>query len=407
MLGPSNRFPFTPARIRDFAAAAGQRSTAWDVSTPGLALIVHPGGKRVFTLRYRDRAGRQRWYNLGNAATLTLSEVRRLARDKMAAVHLGADPAAERYALRAESTVAELAGRYLAEYVAKRNAASARAGIRSVVRRYIVPQLGTLKLSELTRARVHAWHASMASIPTQANRSLAALSKMCTLALVQWELSGLTENPCRGVQRNMEVSRQRHFSDDELRLIGTAICDAERAETINPWAAAAIRLYAITGLRRSEVLAARWDAFDVDQRLLHLAATKTGPRSIPLSEDAMTIIASLPKVGPYLFPGNDPAKPASPAIVVRAWAKIREAAHLGSDATIHVFRSTAATMAARRGMNAFTMRDLFGWSTLAMPNRYAKRVPQHLHAHAEQVARSVSESMGVSRRTSTVKREAA
>ncbi|MEO3473370.1 site-specific integrase [Roseomonas sp. CAU 1739] len=393
---PCSRFAFTPSRLRDFADAATDRRTAWDTTTLGLAFIVHPGGLRVFSLRYRDRAGRQRWLKLGNAATLTLAEARRLARDRMAAVHLGHDPAAERDTLRAELTVADLAERYLREYVAKRNAASAKPGIRGVVRRHIVPGLGHLKLSELTRARVHAWHASMGSVPIQANRALAALSKMCSLATVQWELAGLSENPCKGIERNAEQPRVRHFEADELRRIGKAIDDFERSGEISPWAAAAVRLYALTGLRRSELLKARWDWVDVEQCLLHLAATKTGPRSVPLSTDVLAIFATLPRLGPFVFPGRDPAKPANAIVVVRAWTKIRRAAELGPDATLHVFRSTAATTAARRGMNAFTMRDLFGWRTLAMPNRYAKRIPHHLHPHAEEVARVVGESMGIS-----------
>ena len=47
-----------------------------------------------------------------------------------------------------------------------------------------------------------------------------------------------------------------------------------------PEAAVAIRLLALTGCRRSEVLNLRW--CDIDGDAINLADSKTGPRAVPL-----------------------------------------------------------------------------------------------------------------------------
>ena len=66
---------------------------------------------------------------------------------------------------------------------------------------------------------------------------------------------------------------------------------------------AAVRLLALTGCRRSEVLNLRWR--DIGAEALNLAETKTGPRAVPLGEAARAHVAALPGArDPYahLFP---------------------------------------------------------------------------------------------------------
>ena len=54
---------------------------------------------------------------------------------------------------------------------------------------------------------------------------------------------------------------------------------------------AAIRLLALTGCRRSEVLNLRWR--DIGAEALHLPDSKIGPRVVPLGQAALTHIASI------------------------------------------------------------------------------------------------------------------
>ena len=66
---------------------------------------------------------------------------------------------------------------------------------------------------------------------------------------------------------------------------------------------AAIRLLALTGCRRSEVLNLHWR--NIGEDVIKLADSKTGPRAVPLGEAARALIKALPdprNPEAFLFP---------------------------------------------------------------------------------------------------------
>jgi hypothetical protein len=85
---------------------------------------------------------------LGSASTLTPDQARSAARDILARVALGEDPAASRSAARVMPTFREFAGRYLDEE------AKAKLKPRTVVNyeiylsRHAIPAIGTMKLDK-------------------------------------------------------------------------------------------------------------------------------------------------------------------------------------------------------------------------------------------------------------------
>ena len=81
-----------------------------------------------------------------------------------------------------------MADRYLAEHVAAHNRPSTAAEVRRIVETRIKPELGRVKVSELTRAQIKQWHSSMRATPYEGNRALAYFSKMMNLAAFEWEL---------------------------------------------------------------------------------------------------------------------------------------------------------------------------------------------------------------------------
>lgn len=50
----------------------------------------------------------------------------------------------------------------------------------------------------------------------------------------------------------------------------------------------------LTGARKREVLNARWEDFDIDNRLWRIHFTKTGkPRTVPMSDGVMSTAAAI------------------------------------------------------------------------------------------------------------------
>ena len=96
-------------------------------------------------------------------------------------------------------------------------------------------------------------------------------------------------NPCLGIRESLRNQVARFFDTDELERLGRAL-DGRQARW--PEGVAAIRLLALTGCRRGEVLTLRWR--DIGPDAIHLADGKTGPRAVPLSTPARAGIDALP-----------------------------------------------------------------------------------------------------------------
>jgi integrase len=236
--------------------APGRDVLLWDDELSGFGLRCRPSGAKTYVLKYRTTGGRQRWLTLGAHGPLTPERARAKALHEKAAIGDGDDPSGDRQKKRHEATVAAVADRYLAEYVAAHNKASTAAEVRRIVDTRIKPRLGAVKVSDLTSTDIKAWHQSMHATPYEANRALAYCSRMLTLAATDW---GLREgNPCTGIKRFPERKRERFFSDAELARIGDALAAAERDGAEAPGFILLVRLLATTGMRLGEALGLEW-----------------------------------------------------------------------------------------------------------------------------------------------------
>jgi integrase len=242
---PRSRRDGTPARKSNrrrlseaFAKTARGDSTRvvvyWDTIQRGLALSVQPSGRRAWKCVYTIRGRGPRWYHLGDARSITLSDARRLAGRIMYQVAEGGDPHADRLALRGRGSFELLARRYVEEYAKKRNKRWRQAD--ALVRRYLTPRWAKLDIGNIRRADVKAAIAAMAA-PVLANQVLAAASAIFGWAMRQEIIAA---NPCLGVERNDTKSRERVLSDSEIPQFW-------------PQLSAPLKLLLLTGQRPGEV----------------------------------------------------------------------------------------------------------------------------------------------------------
>src|SRR5207249_879792 len=131
------------------------------------------------------------------------------------------------------------------------------------------------------------------------------LSKMFALAEI-WKLRPQNSNPCRGIDRYQERSRERLVSANELARLGDALA-AHKGYWAGP---AAIRLMALTGMRKTEVLTLRWSDIDAALGWIPLPDSKTGAKTVPLGAPALALLAGLPRVdgNPHVFPAARPRR---------------------------------------------------------------------------------------------------
>ena len=369
----------------------GRDVLLWDDELPGFGVRCRPSGTKVYFLKYRVQGSRQRWLTLGPHGILTPTAARAKALHEKAAVAGGADPSGERQKKRREDTLAAVAERYVVEHVITHNKPTTQAEVRRIVETRIKPGLGTIKISLLTRADVKAWHTSMSATPYEANRALAYLSKMLSLAATDWELR--ESNPCIGIKRFPERARERFFTDDELSRIGSALASAERHGTELPGFILLVRLLAVTGMRLGEVLKLSWADIHREGRAIRLRDAKAGARTVRLGAAAVAILNAVAEQDGYVVHDLDPVQPLSVGSAHRAWTRLCKRAKI-SDGRLHDLRHTAGTFAALAGANAFAVRDLLGHRTLAMTSRYVERAAEMARGAADAMSDRVATALG-------------
>lgn len=94
----------------------------------------------------------------------------------------GNDPSSEKHLLKVQKTIADLADRYLKEHAEIHKKKLSIEGDKVLLRKYIIPTLGRIKINSLTSKDVVDLHYDLRDTPIAANRCIALLSKMLSLA---------------------------------------------------------------------------------------------------------------------------------------------------------------------------------------------------------------------------------
>jgi integrase len=206
----------------------------WDTLQHGLALRVQPSGHLAWKCVYTIRGRGPRWYSIGNGRAISLADARRMAGRIMYQVAEGADPHADRLALRGRGSFEQVAARYVEEHAKKRNKSWQQAD--ALVSRYLLPKWAKLDIGSIRKADVKAAIAAIAA-PVLANQVLAAASPIFSWAMRQ---DIIAANPCLGAEKHGTTSRERVLSDAELA-------------TFWPHLSAPLKMVLLTGQRPGEV----------------------------------------------------------------------------------------------------------------------------------------------------------
>jgi len=364
--------------------------TVWDPTLPGFGIAIYATGKASFFINYRDSGNRQRRLKLGTYGKLTPEQARSLAIQRLAEVEQGRDPLKEKRAAREGLSVAELARRFLDQHSSKKKTA---AEDRRILDRYVLPQLGTRRVDEITRSDVAKLHARVTSDngPYMANHTLTLLGVLFQFAEDRGERPE-GSNPARRIKRNREVARNRLVSEAELARLGDALVqlEAEGGKSVT-WAAV-FRLLLVTGMRRGEVFNLRWSEVDLDAGCLRLADSKTGPKSLPLSAPAREILEAQPRgtaLAHVFFPGRRGSL-ANPVFPV--WKRVLANAGL-DDLRLHDLRHAFASTGAGAGVPIYTIGKLLGHSQPTMTARYAHLSDDARKAAADRIGTLVAAAL--------------
>jgi len=341
--------------------------------------------------RLGGRKGRTRRVTIGQHGHVTPNFARDEAKRLLGAIATGRDPAAERDKAKADKSVAAVFDQFLDEHVRPKLKASTAEGYQRVARLYVLPSLGRYPIGEVKRTDIARLHHEMRSKPYQANSTLAMLSKFFGWA----EKHGLRpdgSNPCRHVEKYPEERRERFLSQAEFGRLGEALREAELEKTCSPWIIAAIRLLALTGARRNEILTLRWEHVSNEHQRLLLRDSKTGRKGIPLNPPALAVLHDIPRLenNPYVICGQKAGRHL--VNLEKPWRRIRAAAKL-DDVRLHDFRHSFASVGASGGQSLVIIGKMLGHSQPATTARYAHLADDPVKAASDAVGRHIAAAM--------------
>ncbi|MEQ1497249.1 MAG: site-specific integrase [Novosphingobium sp.] len=381
----------------------------WDGELRGFGVRVKPSGTKTFIIQYRNVEGRTRRCVIGQYGVLTVEQARDLAQKKLAAVIDGADPSAERHAIRQGLTVTALCDWYLTEAEAGRLIgrnrrpikASSLSGDRSRIALHIKPLIGNRVVSQLKLADIERLQGDIAAGRTAKARKVGrggqtaggigvaarAISTLRSLLNHARRLGLIEVSPATGVRIMASQKLKRYLSAGEIRHLGKVMTQMER-EGEHPTGLAAIRVMLLTGFRRMEVLAMRKEWVQPDDNLVRFPDTKSGPQMRVAGDAAMTCLEeqAMRSHAPFVFPAD--WGDGHFIGIVRVFDRVCKRAGL-DEVTPHTLRHSFASMAAAQGFSELTISGLLGHAPRGVTQRYV-HLDTALIIAADQVAAEIA-----------------
>lgn len=349
--------PLTDAACRSATCPEG-RARARFADSLGLYLEVLPSGGKYWRLKYRY-AGKEKRLALGTYPGVPLAKARRERDEARAQLEAGTDPGEAKRDVKLAQRIAldtsfEAVGRAWfkhwkgpkaprhAEYVMRRLEAD------------VFPAIGHKPVADVTAPQLLAM---AKKIEARGATDIARRAWQTCGQIFEYALAhGLVErNPSRDVRPGtaLQARRKTHYARVDARELPELLRKTE-AYTGSPYTRFALKLMALTFVRTSELINARWSEFDLQAAEWRIPAERMKmrtPHIVPLSKQAVEVLrclCELKGMSDLLFPGErDHEKPMSNNTILKALERMGFKGRM----TGHGFRGVASTMLHEMGFD--------------------------------------------------------
>ena len=377
----NQKYNFTKRAIEELGVP-NKRIYYRDSQVRGLYLDITPTGVKSFYVR-RTSGGRSDRLFIGRFPDISIEQARAKAMSFHADLSAGHSQAEEKRNRNAELSLSELFDLYLERHMRKsrKTAEATRHNFD-----YWFVAWKDRKLSSITRESVEVFHAQTAKERGKytANRAIQLLSAVYNKAIL-WKLYQF-DNPSRGITKFAEFARERVLREDEIGSFFSSLNEEPKDQFFD-----FIMLLILTGQRKSNVLAMRWQDVDLTANTWSIPGElmKNGQTmTIALTEMESTILKRRleQKENAFVFPSV--GKRGHYIEPKRRWKRLLKRAEI-ADFHIHDLRRTLATYMANSGANvaliqsALNHKDLR--TTLKVYAKVGKRAELEARAKAHEL----------------------
>ncbi len=282
----------------------------------GLHLFVTTTGSRLWRMRYKLPGGTEKLLSFGAYPAVSLANARKARDAAREVLRRGGDPATVRRATATSAggiTFEELAKEWY-RLQSPRWAARHAGDVIDSLTTMVFPTLGDTPVADITVPAV-----------LEVLRAIEARPAIETARRVRQRMSAVfvygiatgraKEDPAlvvKGAMAPLIRGRQPALTSiDEVRDI---LKRADETPSM-PITRAALKLIALTAVRPGEIRGATWSEFDINAAEWRIPASRMKMKRehiVPLSTQALAVLAPLDKTTPFLFPNTrHPLKPMS------------------------------------------------------------------------------------------------
>jgi integrase len=357
----------------------------WDSELKGFFVRHWPGGAPIWGVRYRHN-GKTKTVVIGPCHEVKAQKARDRAIEIKQSARLGVDLLAP--TLKNQPTVADLAREHQLIHAPPKISEHTWTTRRGHWATHILPEIGSVIVSELSRSDVEKLHMKFKNQPSLANRIIATLSKAlndCMTFRPAWRL----DNPAARIEKFEENKRTRILSVDEIRAVRSEIDKLKRSNHLWSNVAWLFDGLMLTGLRLSELSKRKWSEVDLEKGTIFIPRTKAKkPRTVSLSSGMIEILNSVPRTNPvWVFPNSDQTGPY--LCPQHHWNKLRDDAGV-SDVRLHDLRHTVASYAMHHGgLSQREVMELLGHSQMSTTERYLNVHDERKKLISEKASRAI------------------
>jgi integrase len=285
----------------------------------GLYLQVRAADQRSWLFRYTLH-GKHHWMGLGHADDVTLAEAREKARDMRRLLLDGIDPLEHKKEKRVRAaadagklvTFKEAAEKYIAKFEATWRNPKHRQQWKNTLETYAYPVFGAWAAGAVdTGAVLKAVEALWSEKPETASRVRGRIETVLDYAKTMHWRTG--ENPARWkghldniLPARAKMQKVKHHAALPWTRMGAFVMALRAQEGVG---AAALDFTALTAVRTSETIEARWPEIDIEAKIWTIPAERMKAQTelrVPLPPAAMKILDDMlplrdSKAGDWIF----------------------------------------------------------------------------------------------------------